>query len=321
MPTVNIETTNICNANCTFCAYQYQDRPTGTMTLDLFRRVVDQYVECGGGPLGLTPTVGDPLVDKHLLDRLAYAKSKQAITSISMYSNMISLNRWGARALVGSGLSHLVVSTSGFDEEMYQRVYRSKMYKQVFRHIKEFAVENRAAGGPVDVTIDMRIDRPLAEVQASRDYQEVSHLIGADRMGVKFRYDSWAGKIQQSELTGTMRLRSNADLRFPRISACSQMYRGPAVYWDGKVGACACRDVDARELLIGDVNTQHLGEIWFGQELRKLREEFLTDRCRQICQGCSHYSNLSVYLRRDFREKLAALRPVPGYDVSVDSLR
>src|ERR1700704_696229 len=63
---VSIETTNICNANCVFCAYQYQTRPTGIMSVELFRKIIDEYSELGGGELGLTPTVGDPLIDKHL---------------------------------------------------------------------------------------------------------------------------------------------------------------------------------------------------------------------------------------------------------------
>src|SRR5438876_4286908 len=38
---VSIETTNICNANCIFCAFQYQKRPTGVMSIELFRKIID----------------------------------------------------------------------------------------------------------------------------------------------------------------------------------------------------------------------------------------------------------------------------------------
>jgi len=41
MPWLSIETTNICNANCTFCAYQYQESTTGMMSMDLFHRIID----------------------------------------------------------------------------------------------------------------------------------------------------------------------------------------------------------------------------------------------------------------------------------------
>ena len=69
------------------------------------------------------------------------------------------------------------------------------------------------------------------------------------------------------------------------------------VYWDGKVGACGCRDVNARELIIGDLNAQHLKDIWFGGEIQKLRDEFLSPKIKNICATCTHYNNLSPYFR------------------------
>ena len=39
---LSIETTNICNANCSFCAYQYQQRGTGTMSEKLFTKIINE---------------------------------------------------------------------------------------------------------------------------------------------------------------------------------------------------------------------------------------------------------------------------------------
>jgi len=46
---LGIEVTNICNANCIFCAYQYRERRAQTMDQKLFERIIDQYIEGGGG--------------------------------------------------------------------------------------------------------------------------------------------------------------------------------------------------------------------------------------------------------------------------------
>jgi MoaA/NifB/PqqE/SkfB family radical SAM enzyme len=306
MSTCNIETTNICNANCIFCAYQYQERPKGVMSMELFRKILKDYVECGGGSLGLTPTVGEPLADKHLIERIGLARSLPEITRISMYSNMISLDRIGADALVTSGLSSLTVSTSGFDREMYERVYRSGQYDKMLTNVLDFASANNKRGRPVKLFIDMRVDRGLREVYAYADYRRVVDAVGAENIGVKFRYDSWSGKITPGQLSGTMKLRANRALRF---SPCSELYNGPMVYWDGKVGGCNCRDVNASELIIGDVNSNHLGEIWFGDELRKLREEFVAGKQRPICASCTHYNNLSHVLTTGCKPYLDSMRP------------
>jgi radical SAM protein with 4Fe4S-binding SPASM domain len=306
MCNVNIETTNICNAKCIFCAYQYQTRATGVMDMGLFRKIIAEFVECGGGNLGFTPTVGEPLVDKYIIERIRYARRHPEIKAISMYSNMLTLHKLGAEALATSGLTSLTVSTSGFDKEMYERVYRSTRYEQMLANVIEFAEVNNRLGRPVNFTIDMRVDRPLHEVLSYPDHQKVVAAVGVENIGVKFRYDSWGGKIKQEELTGNMKLRRN--LR-PRWSPCTELFMGPMVYWDGRVGGCNCRDVDASELIVGNVRDQHLADIWFGPELQRLREEFTTPKIKNLCKSCTHYNHLSLYLRKDNTAVLDAFKP------------
>ena len=306
MSHVNIETTNICNANCVFCAYQYQTRPTGVMDMGLFRKIIAEFVECGGGGVGFTPTVGEPLVDKHIVERIRYARCHPQITTISMYSNLVTLNRVGAEALATSGLSSLTVSTSGFDPVMYERVYRSTRYAQMLANVKELGEVNNRLGRPLKLFVDMRVDRPLNEVLSYPDYQEVAAIVGVNNIGVKFRYDSWGGKVSQSELTGNMKLRRN--LR-PRWSPCTELFMGPMVYWDGKVGGCNCRDVNASELIVGNVRDQHLADIWFGPELKQLRDEFTTPKIKDLCKACTHYNHLSLYLKKGNAAPLESFIP------------
>ena len=35
---LHLELTNLCNANCIFCPYQFQERPTGFMSDEVFER-------------------------------------------------------------------------------------------------------------------------------------------------------------------------------------------------------------------------------------------------------------------------------------------
>jgi MoaA/NifB/PqqE/SkfB family radical SAM enzyme len=306
LPSLTIETTNICNADCIFCAYQFQERPTGVMDQGLFRKIIDEYVELGGGRLGLTPTVGDPLVDKHLIERIRYARSRPEITLIGMYSNMISLGRVGADNLARSGINEIVVSISGLEAAQYKRVYRSDMYGQVMANLRAFIAANRAAGNPVDFRLEMRVDRPLGEVTRYPDYLEIAAAIGADKIGVKFRYDDWSGRITPEMLSGGMKIRSHIPAR---ISPCSELFSGPMIYWDGRVGACGCRDINASDLIIGDVRRQHLGEIWFGSEINKLRDEFLSDKIQPICDTCKHYNNMTTWARLSHIERLVSIQP------------
>lgn len=288
---VNIETTNICNANCIFCAYQHQTRSMGIMDKELFKKIVEEYSKLGGGNLGLTPTVGEPLADKFILDRISYARKYSNINKIGFYSNLISVKNFGAENIIKSGLTDLVLSTSGFDEKMYERVYRSKQYKKMFQNLQDLIKINNSKNNPVNITISMRSDKSETETRNFPDYLKLIKILSPKKIDYKYRYDDWAGKISTLDLTGTMKLR-NKNLTF-RFSPCAEFFSGPHIYWNGDVGICGCRDVDAKELIIGNIKEKRLEEIWYNKNHQKLMDSFMNDP-KDICKKCSHYNNISV---------------------------
>ena len=45
---LQIETTNVCNARCVFCAYPKMKREKGIMSMPLFERIVQEYAAMAG---------------------------------------------------------------------------------------------------------------------------------------------------------------------------------------------------------------------------------------------------------------------------------
>jgi len=45
-------------------------------------------------------------------------------------TNAILLDKHGVTQVLDSGLSHITISTAGFEENMYRRVYRSTSYQR-----------------------------------------------------------------------------------------------------------------------------------------------------------------------------------------------
>jgi MoaA/NifB/PqqE/SkfB family radical SAM enzyme len=97
---LKVETTNVCNADCAFCTYGRMTRPKATMSTDLYRKVIDEYVEAGGGALTLSPLVGDCFCDRHFLDRLRYCRTHDEITHVGFHTNLIALDRFSEDELV-----------------------------------------------------------------------------------------------------------------------------------------------------------------------------------------------------------------------------
>jgi MoaA/NifB/PqqE/SkfB family radical SAM enzyme len=303
---INIETTNICNANCIFCAYQFQSRKTGIMDLEMYKKIIRTYSSLGGGDIGLTPTVGEPLADKHIVERIKFARNFKNIKKIGFYSNLISLEKFDLIELINSGISDIAVSTSGFSEEMYEQIYRSSQYKRMYRNLKNLVIENNKFNNPINIVVDMRSNRSINETINLPDYKELLKYLPVSKFFYKFRYDDWAGKIKQSDLNGTMKLRGSMNLLKIRFSPCTEYFSGPMIYWNGDVGICGCRDVDAKDLIIGNLTENNFDKIWYNQKHLELIKKFHVDT-PLICKSCTHYNNISVYASADWKKKIEKL--------------
>jgi hypothetical protein len=135
----------------------------------------------------------------------------------------------------------LQFSIAGFDEAMYERVYRSKQYKRVRRNILDFLEANQRAGNPVNMVIGLRPDRPLDEVMAFPDFQEV--LAHKPYPDFTWSFTSAGGRIKREDLPDVMKLRHElAESRLPEMRHVSQPGslrpgRGPGA---GPHQSCAC---------------------------------------------------------------------------------
>ena len=53
------------------------NKKKGVITKDNYERLIDSYSDVGGGPMTFTPTVGDPLVDPQIIEKIRYSRSKK----------------------------------------------------------------------------------------------------------------------------------------------------------------------------------------------------------------------------------------------------
>ena len=99
---IGFELSNLCNANCTFCAYRFQERDKQKIGVNIYNKVLEEYVQQKGGGISFSPTVGDPLVDKDIVDKIKKASSQSEISQIALYTNGILLKKIGFLNLIKS---------------------------------------------------------------------------------------------------------------------------------------------------------------------------------------------------------------------------
>ncbi len=289
---LHLELTNLCNANCIFCPYQFQERPKQFMSDEVFFKAVNDFVAIQGGSVGLTPIVGDALIDPKFLERVHYLRSLPAIDRIFLTTNGILLDRFGIRDILISGVTRINISTASFDRENYKEIYRSSAYERMKNNVTQLVEENAKMGNLVNISIGLRTDRPLDEVMKDPDFQPILKYHPA--IDFTSSFTSAGGRITRELLPPTMKLRKAPAKKEP----CVNLYHGPIVLPDGDVLACSCvAAMDAvPDLLIGNILKQSLVEIYASKLTRELRNQFHPGgTMNKTCASCEMYRDLEFY--------------------------
>ena len=185
---------------------------------------------------------------------------------------------------------------------MYKRVYRSNQYSKMFQNFINLLKENIKNSNPINIEVDMRTDKSLIGTESFEDYKKVLDFYRRKKYIANLDMMIGQEKILPKHLIGNMKIRNMLlSMRF-RYSPCFEYFNGPHVYWNGDVGICGCRDVDAKELIIGDVNKTKLVDIWYNELHLKYLNNFLKNT-PTICSKCTHYDNISYFKKTLFNFK------------------
>lgn len=291
-----VEPTNICNANCSYCAYRFSKAPKRVMPIELFKEVIEQYNSLGGGSLNLTPTIGDPLADNGIIAKIRLARTYPNIKNIFFYTNAIGLNNFDMEELLLSGITRISISATIGSREMYRRICGVDKYNLMLSNLLRLLEANKKLNHPVNIVLAVRNDRDF-NLSDSDDYKKIEKLLGRKkitRVPDARGYDNWGGVIDKKDLPVESDFRkAAADKNEP----CAEMYRRINVLANGEVNFCVCRDYNY-ELVIGNIQDNGLLGIWNGDKIKRLREEWRQGRIPKVCEQCSFYLPLSRFLKK-----------------------
>src|SRR3954447_5878461 len=141
---VQIESTNICNAKCVFCPRDDMHRKQGIMTVDLFRKIVDECAE-----LGITHVrmhnYGEAFIDRRLVEKVKYAKDK-GIKEVGMISNGSLITEKVARGMIEAGLDAINISVDASGKDVFESTRIGLKYDKVIANVERL-VRLRAETG------------------------------------------------------------------------------------------------------------------------------------------------------------------------------
>jgi radical SAM protein with 4Fe4S-binding SPASM domain len=255
------------------------------MKLELFKTVVDQYEAMGGGRFSLTPIVGEPLSTPHVRSFLDYLHTKPSII-VEMITNGILVDKFGVDYLL-ERVHQWQISVSGFDEEMYKRLYRSSKYQKAKRNIIALLEANDKRKDKRHISISLRADKPLQEVLAYPDFQEA--LKYKPDITFLHRFSSLAGRITNDDFQHPVKFYGH---RVKVGFSCVNATRGLSVLPDGRVLVCDCLEAweYPDDLVLGNINEKSLLELWRGHERKEFLKTFkIGQKLKPVCETCSNY--------------------------------
>jgi len=269
---LDLEVTNTCNLDCLMCGRQIMKRKIGFMEFDLFKNIIDEASKEGCKGVRFI-RYGEPFLHKDVFKMILYVKEKNMLAHLTTNGTFLEgvLNR-----IVDSGLDSIIFSFQGTSPDEYKKMRNTDKYNLLTGNIKKLVVLRGEKAKPF-----IQINTTLLD----EDKKEVEEFIKSWRNvadNVDYWYTSFRG-LEHVERLKPLLKRERIDIG---SGLCTEVRTKLSINWDGSVTAC-CQDFD-KELIVGDLNSSTLKEIWNGDNMKKLRSMLAAGKRNQIpfCRKC-----------------------------------
>ena len=289
---LNIDPTNLCNFRCVFCPtgddtlLKQVGRPKGKMPLELFKKIIDDACEF---PEKIKRVFlykdGEPFLHPDLHHMIAYTKEKAITEDVRVYSNAAAITEKKAIAAIAAGLDSIVISIEHVHAAGYKAITETYSdYEKVVRNVAFLWEEKQRQNSHLYMYIKI-LDTNLNDDEKRKFYADFTNI--CDDINIE-TLSGWANTYDRDFLMGqdpNVGIRSNTPRKKDRVVCPHPFYR-LVVNFDGQVSMC-CPDW-AMKGIVGDVNKEHLVDIWNGQAMKEVRLTHLTGQRNtiSICNGC-----------------------------------
>ncbi len=294
--TYSIEPTNFCNLKCPECPSGTGEltRPLGFMNVDNFKKIIDEICETGFYVQLFFQ--GEPYLNKHLTEMIAYAQSKNVYVSISTNGNLISHKN--INKLMEHFPDKIIFSLDGLDEESYQNYRVGGTFKQADEALQLIVEAKRK----------LHLKNPFIELQFIVMKQNEHLLDEVKEYGRKRFVDRIVFKTMQISSYDNALKYLPTKTEYSRYTVengsyklkgkfkdhCFALWRTGVITWDNKMVPC-CFDKDAN-FVLGGLNQYSIKEIWKSAPYQNFRNGLLQNRKgNEMCSNCTEGLKVNIF--------------------------
>lgn len=268
---IRIEVTTRCNYNCIICPREQLTRPLETMSTELFCKILEKVLsETDQYDTVTFPGMGEPFLDPDLTEKIRYVKSRGLKALLLTNGSMLTVDKF--LELQSAGADSIRVSLYGHTPESYCKVHgisNEHIFHQIHRNLVE-------------------ICKVKSSCQLLLTYNVVT---GSNDLELKDWIDFWKNQVDLLEVWTPHNwgdAKTYRTIQHGLLKTCGRPFNGPLqIQVDGTVNMC-CFDFDGK-LLLGDLKTSSLGQIFSGNAFLKLRAHHESGDYQNsglICERC-----------------------------------
>ena len=284
---IRFEVSTKCNYKCVICPHHKLIRNKEIMPLETFKVIFDKVMAETNQFTNCTfPGMGEPTLDKTLLDKMRYVKEKRPDMSLTFITNASALTPEYWMKLEEIGVNSARISYYGNSAESYAKIMgtpNNQMFDRVTENLKKICKLKKKTR----LLLTMNVVNEEFDV-VTKDWIKFWEDEGIDLIEV------WA----PHNWVDAVKFRKVQDIK---LNTCGRPFIGPLqIQVDGTVNMC-CFDYDGH-LTFGSLLTQSLKEIFSTPFFKKIVKAHATGNFAGtglICENCDQRnadkSDIMVY--------------------------
>jgi radical SAM protein with 4Fe4S-binding SPASM domain len=291
-----VDPSSACNFRCQFCPTGHKDLVKSSdyqrsvMDFAIFQNLIDGLSEFDQ-PLKVMRfnKIGEPLLNKNLVDMVSLAKNSGLVKYVDLATNGYLLSKELLTGLVDAGLDRLNLSLEGVNKEQY--LEHAKVEVDFGRYVEMIRWFYDRRGG-CEFTIKIP-GNYLDEEQKAYFFETFGDY--CDRIFIEGIAPIWPGfDIEKRSGIGINGNVGQYQQFLQEKEVCTYIFYAMAVNADGTVSAC-CPDW-AQKLIVGDLRSSSIKEIWNSAEMNELRQLHLQAKRKdnEVCRDCGHIKHSQV---------------------------
>lgn len=268
---IRFETTTRCNFNCIICPRDKLTRKIESMPLARFKNLFDKVItETSQYDAVTFSGFGEPMLDPTLDKKIKYVRSHGFDVLILSNASLLTVDRF--KALEELGVKSIRISFYGMSPEVCALVH-----------------------GISNLDLFSRVKKNLVEISRIRRTTEIlltyNVVEGINSSETDSWIEFWTDKVDLVEVWRPHNWVDGRDYRVvqrEKLKTCGRPWTTPLqIQVDGTVNMC-CFDFNGK-LLLGDLNTQTLEEIFSSESFNKILHCHETGNfagSNLICENC-----------------------------------